>query len=67
MNNTIMKFFTNLLSKINIKTSVLPIKSKLRQFVSRATDFGNDFRKLVCNVGDNGFKFACTDKVSIYG
>ena len=42
-----------------------PIRPKLRQFVLGATDLEIDFQKLVCNVGDNGFKLACTNEVAI--
>ena len=40
---------------------------KLRQFVSRATDLGIDFRKLVCDDNNSGFELAYTNEVTIDG
>ena len=38
---------------------------KFRQFVSGATDLEIDFRKLVYDIYDNGFKLACTNEIAV--
>ena len=38
---------------------------KLWQFVSRATDLGIDFRKLVYEDNDSGYKSVCTNEKTV--
>ena len=50
-----------------LKQAFYRLGIKLRQFVFGATDLRIDFRKLVYDVYNRGFKLACTNKVAING
>ena len=61
----IMNLFYELLSEINIKTSVLPNRLKLQQLGSGATDVEINFQKLMYDIGDRGFELTCKDEVVV--